>query len=161
MRGGPHIVFHTPHANLLRAQWSSDKVSAWLRSVLVTAAMLYDEQGAPHMTILSLLGNTEEERVGRTAASSGYGADISVYGLPTALASRLKDSPDPLAAWIVERLNLIYPHEGPLSTATYEDDFERIRIRVPANGYKNFALSLFLEWGPIAGRALGPRKVRE
>ncbi|MCB1008643.1 MAG: hypothetical protein KDB94_07095 [Acidobacteria bacterium] len=160
----PHLVFSPRYASLLREQFASERLSPWLRVILITTAALFAEQGSPQTMVLSLLGNTEDERLGKTPATYGLAAQVAIWGLPTAYEKRIASGqPDPTAAFIVERLNLLFPISGPNPTATYgPEDLDRIRLRAPSasQSFDGYALACFLDWGPIANRVLTPRKLR-
>ena len=159
----PRLAFATNHAGLLREQWKSDQLNPWLRVVVLTTAALFTEQGAGHAIVASLLGNTEADRDARTPASYGLGAEIMVWGLPTAYGKRIEaGQPDTTAAFIVERLNLLFPVSGFIKTATYGPDrLDRIVLQVPSKGYDGYAMACWLDWGPVLGRSISPRRIRD
>lgn len=162
---GAKVLFDSGRANLLIEQWHSERVSPWLRAVTIFAGMLYHEQGAPHLRVLSLLGNTEEERRAQTPASYGLSAEISVWELPTCHGSKARaGAEDRSALWVAQRLNLLFPHgPGAKKTARYgnEDGFcDRMVLEVPSKGFDGFGLTLWHQWGST-GRVLFPQKIRD
>lgn len=162
---GAKVLFDSTRANLLIEQWESDRVSPWLRAVTIFAGMLFHEQGAPHLRVLSLLGNTEEERLARTPASYGLAAEVSVWELPSCHGRHARaGQEDKVAAWVAQRLNLLFPHgPGAKKTAIYgvEDGVcDRMILEVPVKGYDNFGLTLWHRWGST-GRVLFPQKIRD
>lgn len=162
---GVKVLFDANRANLLVEQWESERLSPWLRAVTIFAGMLYHEQGAPHLRILSLLGNSEEARMAGSPAAYGLSAEISVWELPSCHGSHARQGQeDRTALWISQRLNLLFPHgPGAKKTARYgtEDGvFDRMILEVPVKGYDGFGLTLWHRWGST-GRVLFPQKIRD
>jgi hypothetical protein len=154
IRSGAFIVFDSMFERVLREQWQSEKLEPCIRMMLISAAMIYHEQGSYKLTLKRLLGNTKEE-VARTDTPHAYGcaADISIIEL---IDPRVNDKHDfmmrkfPKAFWVEQRLNELFPFgDGPKNAAVYNID--HIHLECPPGGFKKttYALSTWFESGAV------------
>ena len=160
---GVKVDFDFRHHRVLNEQWCSERVSSWLRVVILTIGSLYQEHGAKRITILRLLGNTQEEMERRNLYTYGKAADVSILDLPCVTSICYEKKENKIVRWICDRTNILFPFsDGILETARYGskfDIYDRIHIEIPFLGFDNYALTCWHEWG-TTGMTKMPRKIR-
>ena len=95
---------------------------------------------------------------GHGCYADGRCAEVSTLEIPGMETARRNAHPTP--AWIVRRMNLLFPStDGAYDSATLGDG--KIILRVPAGGFPGFtcALGEWNIWG-ATGRVLKPFKVK-
>lgn len=159
------IAFEASREKLLADQWASDRVSPWLRAVLVIMCSLYVEQGAKRLLIEKLLG-TEREIAERSSVHAyGLAADVSIIGVAdrrgSTLSSFLNGREFPKPRWIEQRMNLLFPFgDGRKETATYVVSEAHIHVEVPARGF-HAGLAPLSSWNSfgVNGNLEEPRRI--
>lgn len=160
------IAFEPSKERLLAQQWASEKVSPWLRAVLVVMASLYVEQGARRLVIQKLLGDSAAEIEARQSTHAyGLAADVSIIGIAdrrgSQLASFLNGREFPKPRWIESRMNLLFPfYDGRKETVRYDVAGARLHVEVPAKGFPagSVALASWNEHG-VNGQLEEPRRL--
>lgn len=160
------IAFSAGRDRLLAEQWASDRISPWLRAVLVILSSIYVEQGAKRLLIEKLLGNSRAEIEARDSTHAyGLAADVSIIGVADRRGSTsscfLNGREFPKPRWIEQRLNLLFPFgDGRKETATYVVSEAHLHIEVPVRGYSAVLapLSTWNEFG-VNGELEEPRRI--
>lgn len=156
-RTGACPSFQVPHGKVLKEQWASSKVSPSLRAAILTAAMIYYEEGASRCRILRILGNTPEELESLNGHYRyGAAADIAINELVDGrhtLGRKIMDRRFAKVERVVERINKLFPTEGGRQTAEYRGD--HIHIEVPPAGFRHEhqAFATWFEFGPVGDRS--------